>query len=140
MRARSRARATSGLEELIQKGSNLGHGAGHFVLPLPELPICIHRGNPPPRGSGLHFCQLVEPFGFENQMDDGIGLESNDEVRHVVVRLTVVQIRNGEPEPRILDERVDSRVRVNVVRGFLLPFLRIGKSRSLRTSPKAASC
>lgn len=67
----------------------------------PNCPFCIDRRNPPLRGAGLHLSQLVEPLGFEDQMDHRIGLEPNDEIRNVVVRLTVVEIGNGETESRI---------------------------------------
>src|SRR5450830_1130526 len=92
----------SRLEELIQKGSNLWHGAGHLVLPSTELPVCIHRRNPAPRSPGLHLGQIVEPLRFEDQMHNRIGLEPNDEIRNVIVRLTVVKIRDAKAESRVL--------------------------------------
>src|SRR3989344_6572239 len=39
------------------------------------------------------------------------------------MHLAIVEVWNGKPEPRVLDERLDCRMFVYVIRRRLLPFL-----------------
>ena len=41
-------------------------------------------------------------------MVPGAAVQPNDEVRHVVVRLTVVEVRDREAEAGVLHERIDA--------------------------------
>ena len=47
-------------------------------------------------------------------------------IRHVVVRLTVVEIRNRETQAGVLHERVNDPMRVDVIGRLLFPSFRIG--------------
>lgn len=88
---------------------------------MPVLTVRINSTDPTLGRCRLHFFQKVVPFHFQNQVMRLVGAQANDEVRHVVVHLPVVKVRNGKSETRVLQERIDSFVLVYVVRCGLFP-------------------
>src|SRR5216110_114868 len=67
------------------------------VLPGATAAIGIHRSHPALRRRSLHVREVVEALGFDDKMGGGSGVESDNEIRHVVVGLAVVEIEDGEP-------------------------------------------
>src|SRR5438128_7433222 len=84
------------LAKAVEDLPNLIDLASHRVSPHAEHFVSIHSGHPALGGGRLYFGKIVEALGFENEMGRRIGLEPDDEIRDVIVRLAVVQIRNGE--------------------------------------------
>jgi len=89
------------------------------------LGVGVDGRHPSLRGGAFHLRQFVEAFRLENQVHGRFTREADDEVRHVVVRLAVVQVGNGEAEARVLHERLHLRMRVEDVGRRLLPHLRV---------------
>src|SRR3972149_1882063 len=65
---------------------------------------------------------MIESLGFHDEMTRRNRLEPDDEVREGVVRLAVVDVRNGGSEASILHEGVNGRMGVDDVGCLLLPF------------------
>ena len=116
----SRCIARSGASE---KRRDLVHVVGHLVPPLAERPVGVHRVHPPLRR--LRFTSSSGSNPFVSRINCTPFVEPDDEVRDVVVRLAVVEVRDREAEALVLHERHDTRVRVDVVRRRLLPLLRV---------------
>ena len=114
------------LDELIEDRADSLDLPRHRVMPSAEPAIGIDCGDPSLRSRRLHFRQFVESLRLEDEIRDRTGLQPDEEIRHVVVGLTVVQIRNPETQASVLHKSVYHRMRVDVIRRLLLPFLRIG--------------
>src|SRR3972149_3917268 len=96
------------------------------VVPGPHPAIGIHRGNPALRRRSLDLREIVESLGFNDEMSVWICLEADDEIRNVVVRLAVVDVRDGEAHAGVLYKRLDGRVRVDDVGSPLFPRAGVG--------------
>ena len=53
-------------------------------------------------------------------------MQSHKKVGHVIVHLSVVQIRNAKPETRIFHERLNTWMGIQDESGSLLPLLCVG--------------
>jgi mRNA interferase RelE/StbE len=76
----------------------------HRVFPNPESFVrvdCIH-----PALGRLRFDvrQIIESFCLKDKMLRGIAFQADDEVRNVIMRLPVVEVRNREAEPGVFHE------------------------------------
>lgn len=98
----------------------------HGVGPPTVGPIGVDGVDPPLRGLRLHIGQRVEALRFEDEVHGRVGLQPDDEVGNVVVGFAVVEVGDAEAETLVLDEGFHEVVRVEVVRGRLLPLLRVG--------------
>jgi hypothetical protein len=111
------ARAQAASTILFTSGRLLGSRAGPNAIPA----VGIHSRNPALGRRTLHILQQIETLRLEDQVLRRIGLQANDEIGHVVVRLPVVEIGNHEAESLVFHERVDPLVAVEIVRRLLFP-------------------
>src|SRR3989304_3560986 len=65
-----------------------------FVNPNIVIPVRVHGVHPPFRSLGLDLLQGIEPLRFQDEVEGGFPLQSDDEVRLVVGRLARGQIRD----------------------------------------------
>lgn len=85
-----------------------------------EFTACTHRSAA---------CSLISASGSKplvSRIRCRGAFEPDDEIRLVVVRLTVMEIVDGEAKAGVLDERGHAGMRVNQIRRSLLPLLGIG--------------
>jgi hypothetical protein len=54
--------------------------------------------------------QGIVAFCFQDEKYTRLALQAYDKIGYIVVRLSIVQIRNGKAQPSIFDKRPDSRV------------------------------
>lgn len=92
-------------------------------MTIPRLRV--DGGAPPLRGRLFHLCQRVVSLGFQDEIPLPGGLESEDEVRLVIVHLAIVQVGDGEAEPGVLHEGAHRRMRVNEICRLLFPLARV---------------
>lgn len=113
------------LSRLLDDSSDLRWVSDHRVEPLSVASLRIYSVHPSFGGLGLHLFQFVLALDLENQVARGIALEPDDEVGNVVMGLSIVQVGNREPEPRVLHKGLHQIMRIYKVRGGLLPLSRI---------------
>src|SRR5262249_5880901 len=78
----------------IDRTSYFSRLSTHPVMPLSKRAVSIHRRYPTLRRLLLNFSERIVPFGFQDQMNERIGAQSNNKVRHIVMRLSVMKVRN----------------------------------------------
>jgi hypothetical protein len=66
--------------------------------------VCIYGSDPALCRVAFYFFQRILAFRLQDYMDRVVPAQPDDEIRHVIVHLPVIEIRNCESEPRILDE------------------------------------
>jgi hypothetical protein len=114
-----------GLQPITGSG---GYDSTHFrgflcdaVCPQTVAAFSVYRRDPPLGSRPLHILKRVVAFSLQDDVKGEVAFQSDDEVRHVVMHLSVVQVRDGESEPRVLHERSFVGGFTNVVRPPFTP-------------------
>ena len=81
---------------------------GERITPVAEAALGVDCIYPSLRSCNLDLGSLVISLGLEDELHAVD--ETNDEVGDVVVHLAVVQIRDGETQALVLDERLQPRL------------------------------
>lgn len=66
--------------------------------------VRVHGSHPTRRGLLLHFLEPIVPLGLEDRREVRPVAEPDQEIRHVVVRLAVVQVGDRKTAVIVLDE------------------------------------
>ena len=66
------------------------------VAPFTVPPVGVDSIDPPPRSLRLDLLERIVPLRLEDQLDAVV--EPDDEVRHILVRLSIMEV--GDPEDR----------------------------------------
>src|SRR5215467_4220294 len=86
----------------------------------------VDRRNPAFGSRSFYILQWIVALSFQNHVPWRVAPEPDDEVRHVIVHLPIVEIRNGESQSCILNKGMDGTVLVDVISSRLLPLLCVG--------------
>ena len=62
----------------------------HRILPRTVSSVRVDRPHPPFRGLCLNVSKVVMSLGLENQVDPRTGRESDDEIRNIIVGLSIL--------------------------------------------------
>lgn len=92
---------------------------------LPEVPSALTAEPPPFRRRALDLSQQIVPLGFQDQRGGPFGFQLNEKIRHGVVYLFIMQIRNGEAKPGILTNASTSSCQSRFICRRLFPLLRV---------------
>ena len=77
------------------------------------------------RGGFFDLLERIVSLGFNNEIPLGVGVQPDDEVRLIIMHLAVVEIGNGESQPRILHEGPHGFMGINIIGRRLFPFFGI---------------
>jgi hypothetical protein len=85
------------------------------------VPFALTASNPAFGRLLFDLLQRIEPLDLNNEIGRRLSLQSQDEIGHVIGRLPIMEIGNREAKPIVLDERLDSEVPIEKLRGRLFP-------------------
>lgn len=93
---------------LIYDRWNIRNLVGNGILPAAIVSVIIYRRHPSLSCSTLDLFQLVKALRLKNEIRRRTVIQPDDKIRHIVVHLAIVQVRNGKPKSGVFHKTLDA--------------------------------